>query len=192
MGGGGERVFNSFVFFCQGYPRLLSGDMIDLTAMPDLKQRELFPQAWADTPWNNVNEFKRFFLSFPFYPFRTLCPRDLYSFQQSTESTKFNPFDGASPMFPANTQINIAFKKRDVLDFSSFMLPANLDPDLGTSSNELTAEQRTAALSYSVANIADPANPVVTNYVIKNVAIQIKDMYLQVKTNQKIKKKYFL
>lgn len=167
--------------------RLLSGDLINMGNTLPSKQSHLFPGTSADEPWTNVNSFKRFFLHFPFYPFRTLCPRDLINFKSSNQLE----FDASSPMIPANTQININFKRRTekLLDY---MLPFNLDMEQGTITNQLTADTRKMALRFTVpqppaapaappAVGAPPAAPLQPlTYIISKVEVVIDDLYLQV------------
>jgi hypothetical protein len=91
-------------------------------------------------------------------------------------------FDQTSPLFPANTQLNIKFTRRTAANLLNYMLPTNLNLDLGAANNSLTQNQRNDALNFSVTTPAavedDP--PVVTQYVITGIAINIQNMYLQV------------
>ena len=62
------------------------------------------------------------------------------------------------------------------------MLPTNLNLDLGAANNSLDQAQRNNALNFSLTTPAavedDP--PVVTQYTITGIAINIQNMYLQV------------
>jgi hypothetical protein len=159
---------------CAGYPRLLSGDLapINLTSIPETKQKIYFPEVEKDKLWERPDHVKRYYLNFPFYPFRTLCPRDMKLSLKSNQE-----FDPTSPLFPANTQLNIVFTKRKENNFLSYMLPFQLDSTLGSSTNTLTAIERAAATTFRVTTV----NPVASaDYQITRVDISIKDMYLQV------------
>lgn len=149
--------------------------------MSDGQQKTLFPETVKDKTWEDTTLVKRYYLNFPFYPFRTLCPRDISLLSSGAKSTLFD-FDPTSPLFPANTQLNIVFTKRDVPNFLAYMLPYQLDPAFGTKKNTLTEAERTAALTYTVETPGAGAGAaaVRTRYVIDSVQIQIKDLYLQV------------
>ena len=156
---------------CAGYPRLLSGDLSDLTKVPE-KQRVQFPEAAAEESWSRDPRWvKKYFLKFPFYPFRTLCPRDLGAI------TKTLNFDNASPIFPANTQLDLVFQKRKKTNFLKYMLPFNLNPNLGTSQSTCTAEEYTNALTFTQ---PATAGAVAVTYIIERVDINVTNMYLQV------------
>lgn len=154
-----------------GYPRLLSGDLVNPLSLAKEKQKQLFSQPQKDSPWSNLNQYKRYYLSFPFYPFRTLCPRDLFSFPGN-----HNEFDSSSPIFPANTQINLVFKRRKIDDLLNYLLPCNLNIDKGSTVNTLTSAERTHALTFKVAGLTGS-----TSYEIIKAEIVIKAMHLQVR-----------
>lgn len=156
-----------------GYPRLLSGDLSSLSSIPLLKQNTLFPESEVNESWAKMDWVKKYYLKFPFYPFRTLCPREL---ERST--SKPNEFENTSPIFPANTQINLVFQKRKKTNFIKYMLPLKLDPNIGTKSNELTAEEFSTTLSFTTKPV--PPALLGTRYVINRVDFDVKDMYLQV------------
>ena len=158
-----------------GYPRLLSGDLdlSTLTRLPNAKQKTLFPENDVDVSYSKMNWVKKYYLKFPFYPFRTLCPREV-----NMSTSKSNEFDNTSPVFPANTQINFVFQKRKKKNFLKYMLPLKLDPSLGTNSKELTAEQFAQTLTFTAAPATGAA--VGIRYVITRVDIDVKDMYMQV------------
>ena len=137
--------------------------------MPGIKQKEIFPQLAKDNPWTNTTEYKRHYLSFPCYPFRTLCPRDLYSFPSNSQE-----FDSASPIFPANTQLNVVFKRRKIDNLINYFLPCNLDIDQGTSTKTITSTQRANALTFKTTT-----TPAESCKILK-ATINIKAMYLQV------------
>ncbi len=71
-------------------------------------------------PWIDATALKRYNLTFPFYPFRTLAPRDMHLFRQSG-----GQFEPSSPLFPAHTQINLTFKRRDKKDLLDSWCPKN-------------------------------------------------------------------
>lgn len=181
-----------------GYPRLLSGDLrtvnIDRAAFINKHQSILFPETPADIAWTNIERAKRYYLSFPQYPFRTLCPRDM-----NMLNAKQNDFDGNSPLFPAHTQMNFLFRKRRNVNFLNFMLPFSLPHGLGSTAKTLTLAQKNAACTFSVTTPAVAERPAVlagpgvvardavpgvaafvTNYRITRVTINVQDMYLQV------------
>jgi hypothetical protein len=181
-----KRILPSFCWppQCAGYPRWLSGDLKDLTKVAERTQTHLFPGVMNDRPWEDVQQFKRYQLSFPFYPFRTLCPREL----ANLKITQKHEFDSSSPIIPANTQINIVFNRRNQEKLINYILPFNLNMALGTSNIQLTDDERQQALTFSVltppaAGAAAGAVATRQNYVISQVAIVIKDMYLQVRIN---------
>ena len=123
-------------------------------------------------------------MSFPFYPFRTLCPRDLASLKINSHQ---HEFDSSSPVVPANTQINFMFTKRNKDKLLNYLLPYNLNMELGTSANQLSDEDRKLALTFSrlepaAAGVAG-AGVTRKSYVIKDVEIVINTMYLQVKNS---------
>jgi hypothetical protein len=148
--------------------------MVTLATVPRHKQKELFPGSKTDpTSWTTLAQYKRYYLAFPFYPFRTLCPRDLASFGD-------NEFERASPVFPANTQINIGFQRRPNANIINYMLPCNLNTERGSVSDSLTADERRNALSFTVRTINAAGAVENTNYEILSMEINIQDMYLQV------------
>lgn len=133
-----------------------------------------FPESSEETPWSKNELVKRYYLQFPMFPFRTLNPRSV-----NLISSKLNEFDATSPLFPANTQMNILFKKRKKNNFINFMLPFQLDPNLGSLANIMTAQKKQDACSINLKTIVEGAE-VVQKWVIGRVDINVKDMYLQV------------
>ncbi len=66
--------------FCAGYPRITSGLMLNPKKMTEI-HTTLFPLEKDNEPWlHNENCFKRHFLSFPQFPFRTLHPRNVNTY----------------------------------------------------------------------------------------------------------------
>ena len=108
------------------------------------------------------------------YPFRTLCPRDAQNLLGNSE------FDQTSPIFPANTQLNIKFTRRPVANLLNYMLPTNLNLDLGASHDALNQDQRNAGLNYTVTTVNADGAAVNTQYTITGITVNIQDMYLQV------------
>jgi hypothetical protein len=183
-----SEIFLLLPFFSiTGYPRLLSGDLSskNLITIDKTKQACHFPETEEEESWKNTSTVKRYYLSFPFYPFRTLCPRDfnLQFFSSSSSSSsspsRINDFDNTSPMFPANTQINIVFNKRNRTNFLQYMLPYALDVNLGSKKSVLTDEQKKLATSFSVESKGSKVPQEIT-HIIKRVDIKIKDLYLQI------------
>ena len=141
-----------------------------------MHEKTLFPGS-ATAHQYNADTYRRHLLSFPMYPFRTLCPRDA----QNLLGAKGMEFDQTAPMFPANQQINIKFTRRPVAKLLNYMLPTNLNLDLGAVHNELTVDQRNGALNFSVTTpAAGEAPAVVAQHTITGITINIRDMYLQV------------
>lgn len=150
-----------------------------------------------DEIWTtNPAPVKRYYLNFPMYPFRTLCPRDMTMLH-----AKPNEFDGSSPLFPAHTQINFLFRKRKSTNFLNFMLPLTLAPQLGSTANVLTQEEKDAACRFTIRTPGVAGRPAVaaadgvaavaavaaipatvTRYIINRVTINVNDMYLQVQS----------
>jgi len=164
-----------------GYPRLLSGDYINMPTIPDQKQKALFPRLSVDQPWNDMTKYKRHRLSLPLYPLRTSMSRDRY-FYQNSNPLLADFFDGSSPMFPAHTQVNINFKRKRAEKILNSMLPLNLPMTLGSLRQSLTGDERNNALTFTVAQPQlDPLVPVPPRrFRIANVSFNIRDMYLQV------------
>jgi hypothetical protein len=144
--------------------------------LANMHENTLFPgSATAHTLDNN--KYRRHLLQFPMYPFRTLGPRDAHHML----GVGNNEFDQTSPLFPANTQLNIKFTRRPAANLLNYMLPTNLNLDLGAANNSLTVDQRNAALNFSVtAPPVGNALPVVTQYTITGIVINLQNMYLQV------------
>ena len=185
--------YNFFIYFCQapkrfypslfcaGYPRWLSGDLRVMSQVAEKTQTGLFPDPTDERPWEDVNSFKRFYLSFPFYPLRTLCPREI----AQTKVTQKYEFDPASAIIPANTQINLVFSRRDANKLINYIVPYNLNPELGSSRDRLTAEERKIALTFSLVTPPAADAPPGTagtrrSYVISQVRVVLNDLYLQV------------
>ena len=157
----------------------------------------LFPLEDDNEPWlHNENCFKRHFLSFPQFPFRTLHPRNVNTYFPNDQT-----FNSSSPIFPANTQINIIFKRRQKKSLINYLLPTNLNYLYGSQKSTLDADERQTALSFSLyepapapapAPAADDdddivapapapaADDVLVDWDITDVEINIKDLYLQV------------
>jgi len=118
----------------------------------------------------NAASFRRYYASFPCYPFRTLCPRD------ADQMLGGSVFDQNSPVIPAHTQINAKFTRRPAEQLLNWMLPSNLDYDLGSRARGLDDGQRRSALNFTAL-----ANIVNTQYQITGMEVVIRDLYLQVR-----------
>jgi hypothetical protein len=147
--------------------------------LANMHEKTLFPGSATAHEYVNTR-YRRHLLSFPMYPFRTLCPRDAqYMLGDNSD------FDQTSPLFPANTQLNIKFTRRPVASLLNYMLPTNLNLNLGAANENLTVDQRATALNFSVtAPAVGDADPVVTQYNITGIAVNIQNMYLQVSARQ--------
>ena len=198
--------FTSSSSFFAGYPQLLSGTLRKIGDVAVVHQKVYYPEDVSTRPWEQTTQVKRYRLNFPFYPFRTLCPRELVQSKMLP-----SPFDPSSPLLPAHTQLNITMKRRADRNFLNFMLPENLPVLPGSSVVGLTADQRTTATQFRVpvardipalpdtpaadANEADirtavravfaaaaaaAAAPAFRDYRIKSVAVNLATAYLQV------------
>ncbi len=160
------------MFFFSGYPSLLSGALHDLTNVPALHQKDAYFADSGAMPWNTPTRVKRYGIALPFYPFRTLSPRELHLRKQLSSE-----FDVASPLFPANTQLNFTFTRR-LDNILNFLLPQNLDVHFGCAKETLTEAERLTATRFRVA--ADVAGGVATQYTINSATLVLKDVYMQV------------
>jgi hypothetical protein len=160
-------------------------------------QKNLFPGKQADTPWRDTERYKRHHLAFPFFPFRTLHPRELNTMDIAGAS---EPIDKNSPIYPGNTQINLSFHRRQQNTLINFIYPYNLNTELGSQANTLDQGQRDEALTFRIpaaaaapvlhvfdedGNEVEPAQqpqpPATINSTIVNVTVNIRSIYLQVK-----------
>ena len=180
---------------CTGYPQLLSGTYRKLGDVAAKHQKVYFPEEVSTNPWTQTNQIKRYPLSFPFFPFRTLCPRELVQSKMLP-----SPFEPSSPLFPAHTQINIAFKRRTERNFLDFMLPENLPVTTGSNVGSLTQDERNQAVQFQTAAAVINAGAagdgagagigeagagagaavVLREYRIKKVTIRLNAVYLLV------------
>lgn len=166
-----------------GYPRLLSGQLKNGTALQKMHEKTLFPAGGDNPHAYEATTYRRHQLSFPMYPFRTLCPRDAQ--EMLGNSSRINEFDQTSPMFPANTQINIKFTRRANDTLINYMLPTNLSLERGPASNSNTPVQRTAATTFTTSARGENDAIVLTAHAINSVTVNIQAMYLQVQCFQK-------
>ena len=130
-------------------------------------QSTLFPGLPNDRPWDSQTTVKRFFLSFPHYPFRTT--------RELANLGPLSPFGSSSPIFPAHTQLNITFKKRNANTLINYIVPYNLNYTKGSTHKTLTAAERNNALTFTVFENNTPKD-----YIITNIEIILVDVYLQV------------
>ena len=182
----------SFIFFA-GYLRLMSSNYTE--KIFDKQRPVFFSGADADAPWTDTDAATRFYLNFPFYPFRTLNPRDTVilrpSKSSSPSSLSFNSgmdFDYASCLLPAHTQLSITMKRRREL--LNYMVPMQLVPTMGDNSDSMTQEERQAALTFTVTQPPAPgaaagAPAVRITYRITSVQITLNDMVLLVSRKKK-------
>ena len=164
---------------------MLSGDLTtnNLKKLAEDNQHALFPETDKDQSWNKPTTKKRYYLTFPFYPFRTLSPRHLWRVAANGSGKSLFEFDANAPIMPANTQMDIVFTKRNTTNFINYMLPLAIAPDLGAQKSKLTAVERAAALSFVINVPRTGENAQGTEertMIIKRVEINIADMYLQV------------
>jgi hypothetical protein len=139
-------------------------------------ENTLFPGS-ADAHVYDNTKYRCHLLQFPMYPFRTLCPGMLITCWGGGN----NEFDQTSSLFLANTQLNIIFTRRPATNLLNYMLPTNLNLDLGAADNSLTQDQRNTALNFSVtAPPVSDATTVVTQYTITGIVINLQNMCLQV------------
>ena len=167
---GGETVNPIFSLF-EGYPQLLSGKLQDLTGVLPLQRAVYFPEDAKESPWIDATAVKRYNLTFPFYPFRTLAPRDMHLFRQSG-----GQFEPSSPLFPAHTQINLTFKRRDKKDLLDFMVPEKLDPLKGSKGGTMTVSDRNESLKFGGPTLS-PTVP----HTARSVTVKLNDAYLVVR-----------
>jgi hypothetical protein len=136
-----------------------------------LQRAVYFPEDAKESPWIDATALKRYNLTFPFYPFITLAPRDMHLFRQSG-----GQFEPSSPLFPAHTQINLTFKRRDKKDLLDFMVPEKLDPLKGSKGGTMSAADRNASLKFGGPTLS----PTVPN-TVRSVTVKLNDAYLVVR-----------
>jgi hypothetical protein len=163
-----------------GYPQLLSGDYLSTEELFEDQKEAYFSPEPSDTyNYADLTPVRRYPLSFPFYPFRTLCPRELVQSKMASSE-----FDVSAPLFPAHTQLNLVFKRRDTKDLLNLMLPFNLNSGLGATKGSLTQEERNDALTFNLETSSTNDAGVVTitkhRYRIKSVHARLRQCYLQV------------
>ena len=161
--------------FFPGYPQLLSGTLSTIGNVASEHQKVYFPEPKSIEPWTKTNQVKRYRLSFPFYPFRTLCARELVR-----SKTPPSPFDPSSPLFPAHTQLNITMKRRTDRNFLNFMLPENLSTLRGSAVSTLTEDERSTATRFTAVTQNAAGEAVNTIYKILSVSVTLRAAYLQV------------
>ncbi len=140
----------------------MSGDLAELTNMKSSQTEAYFSPSGNTEQWKDPLVFKRYKLQFPFYPFRTLCPRDM-------------------TLFPAHTQLNIVFKRRPDTNLLNYMLPEDLDTTRGSTHNTLTLAHRQRATQFrSKQNITGADTVADATFTITTVSVVLRDCYLQV------------
>jgi hypothetical protein len=153
-----------------GYVQALSGSLKTLKEIPKLQKESFFPENITDAPWTDSKIVKRYNLTFPYYPFRTLAPRDMHLNRQSSSA-----FEPHAPLFPAHTQIDLTFKRKQKLDLIDFMLPLNLTPTKGSVKGTLTETERNETLAYG-----GPGSNPATKHSVVSVTVALHDVYLLV------------
>ena len=106
-----------------------------------------------------------------------------YEFIESVENNDREAMQEELGDLLLQTQLNIKFTRRPAAHLLSYMLPTNLNLNLGASHNALTQLERNAALNFTVTTPAAGgrnAASVDTQYTITGIAINIQNMYLQV------------
>jgi hypothetical protein len=136
-----------------------------------LQRAVYFPEDKNLSPWVDTTALKRYNLTFPFYPFRTLAPRDMHLFRQS--GGRFEP---SSPLFPAHTQINLTFKRRDKKNLLDFMVPEKLDPLKGSKNGTMSATERNDSLEFGGSGLNPPRL-----HNVLSVNVKLNDAYLVVR-----------
>jgi hypothetical protein len=154
----------------QGYPQLLSSKLKNLTDVLPLQKDVYFPEQSTSTPWLDTSVMKRYNLTFPFYPFRTLAPRDMHLYRQSGAH-----FEPTSPLFPAHMQLNLTFKRRSKADLLDFMVPEKLDVVKGSKGGAMTLTDRNGSLGFGGVGL----NPLVP-HTVRSVTVKLNDAYLVV------------
>lgn len=179
-----ENYFTFSFTFWVGYLRLLSGDMTNLSHVKE-QQKNIFYDASSLTPWTNTDTIRRYNLMFPFYPFRTLAPKELFSYQK--QQSEYNL--SVPAIVPAHTQMNLTFKRREIRNFLNYLLPEDLNQIAGGIKDRLTADERTIATSFEVAGqpkrTATEAAPERVIYSIESAEIKLIDVYLQVNNDKR-------
>ena len=158
---------------CSGYPQALSGKLTQLTNVADMQKNVLFFGTDADAPWANDAARRRYHLTFPFYPFRTLNPHEL---ARSRHVTKEQPEgESNSPMIPAHAQLNFCFKRKTGPNLLDQMLIEQLPTRIGAVRQDLTGDERRLALTYGGDGAA--GNP---QYTVTAVRVLLNNCFLQV------------
>jgi hypothetical protein len=153
-----------------GYPKILSSTMNPLSKIAPLQKDCYFPAPVIDAPYADPTVVNRYNLTFPYYPFRTLSPRDMHLTRQAG-----TPFETSSPLFPAHTQLNLTFKRRHKKDLLDFMVAEKLSVTMGASTGRMTEAERQAALAFG----GPRAIPLVPHTVV-GVTVKLADIYLMV------------
>jgi len=177
-----NRVFYIMIFllYCLllllllGYPQALSGKMLVLGDVAEMQKDVLFHESVKDTPWVNTDTVKRYSMCLPFYPFRTLNPRELFLARQLGGGGGGGETN--SPLIPANTQLSFCFKRRTGNSILNQMVVEQLSPRLGSTHVKLTTEERNLALRFGGAG----AVPAVEEHQILDVQIKLVNVWLQV------------
>ncbi len=139
--------------------------------MLPLQRAVYFPEDKNLLPWVDATALKWYNLTFPFYPFRMLAPRDMHLFRQSG-----GQFEPSSPLFPAHTQINLTFKRSDKKDLLDFMMPEKLYPLKGSKGGTMSTTDCNASLKFG-----GPTLSLTVPNTVRSVTVKLNDAYLVVR-----------
>ena len=145
-----------------------------LSSVAEMQKNVLFYGLAKDSPWTEPDAVKRYSVCLPFYPFRTLNPRELFLARQLGPGA----VDGetSSPLIPANTQLSFCFKRRSGNSMLNQLLIHQLSPRLGSTRSELTTVERNLALQFGGAG----TTPAVEEHQILDVQIKLHNVWMQV------------
>jgi len=85
-------------------------------------------------------------------------------------------FEPSSPLFPAHTQINLTFKRRDKKNLLDFMVPEKLDPLKGSKNGTMSATERNDSLEFGGSGLNPPRL-----HNVLSVNVKLNDAYLVVR-----------
>ena len=142
--------------------------------LPADRQQVFFLEANSESPWTPTTTVKRYYVSLPCYPFRTLTPRE-----QFMMGLKSHGYNDSSPLIPAHTKINIVLTRRKKKNLLNYMLPTTMNFKPGSQSSTLAGDVRDGFLTFKISTGAGE-NAAQVDVVISKVEIKIKHMFLQV------------
>ena len=149
-----------------------------LSSVSEMQKDVIFHGQAKDSPWTTPDAVKRFNVVLPFYPFRTLNPRELFLARQLSPGSGGGGGGGetSSPLIPAHTQLNFCFKRRSGNSILDQMVIHQLSPRLGSTKDSLTKTERDLALQFGGAG----TDPAVAEHQILDVQIKLHNVWLQV------------